>query len=167
MSSQSNAWQTARGNRHSSSRTPQTRSGTASPSQPNAPSQPPPSSKPQEPKQQAPAPAPAPSGNVWAQRSAQQSAAAASSAGSNGPPPPPALPLLQEEPSVNGFNSAEVRAFLSREPAPPAAYKPQDGPGSNSRASGGVWGAKTNHMASGQPFFVQLSKQVAAFQEGG
>lgn len=66
---------------------------------------------------------------------------------------------------MNGFNGAEVKAFLNRQPAPPV-YKPQDAAG-NSRASGGAWGAKTNHMANGQPFFAQLSKQIATFQEGG
>jgi hypothetical protein len=47
---------------------------------------------------------------------------------------------LDAEQSVNGFNAAEVKAFLGRD-AGVAAYKPAEGAGST-RASGGAWGSK-------------------------
>ena len=47
------------------------------------------------------------------------------------------------EPSVNGFNAAEVRAFLGRDIGL-AAYKPAEAAGSG-RSSGGAWGSKREY----------------------
>ncbi len=44
---------------------------------------------------------------------------------------------------ANGFNAAEVRAALAREPAP-AAYKPAEVSGSES-GGGGAWGPKREY----------------------
>ncbi|KAF2172051.1 hypothetical protein M409DRAFT_17293 [Zasmidium cellare ATCC 36951] len=155
--SQPNAWQTTRSSNNntntsnrtsaSSSRTPQSRSTYASPA-PQNPSKPPSS---------------APGGNVWTQRAAaaaqqtQQPQAPSSSSSINGPD--------EQHTPLNGFNSAEVKGFLGREAAP-AVYKLQEGQGGQ-RNSGSAWGSKANHMANGQPFFLQLAKQVAAFEGGG
>lgn len=68
---------------------------------------------------------------------------------------------------INGFNSADVKAFLSRQAqGAPAAYKPAEA-ATGGRGSGGAWGSKPNHMANNQPFFVQLAKQVATLEGGG
>ncbi|WPG97819.1 Hypothetical protein R9X50_00060000 [Acrodontium crateriforme] len=127
-------------NLSSASRTPQNRSNTSSPSAQN-PSQPP---------KQQPAPVP----NVWAQRSSN---AAASSNGQ------PRVDSARQEPST-AFNAAEVKAFLGRE-VPQTSYKPTEAPGATRNS--GAWGAKVNTMANGQPFFVQLAKQIATMEGGG
>ncbi|KAK4508286.1 hypothetical protein PRZ48_002024 [Zasmidium cellare] len=150
--SQPNAWQTARPNNNrpsntsSASRTPQNRSTNASPA-PQNPSQPP---------KQPSAPS-----NVWTQRAAAAQQQQSTSSNVNGPG------ALQEETHtpLNGFNAAEVKGFLGRESAP-VVYKVQEGQGGQ-RGSGGAWGSKANHMANGQPFFLQLAKQVATFEGGG
>ncbi|GAB7354386.1 hypothetical protein MBLNU459_g4886t1 [Dothideomycetes sp. NU459] len=73
-----------------------------------------------------------------------------------------ALPAAMAEPhtSVNGFNAAEAKDFLARG-ASQATYTVADTAASK---TGGAWGAKSNTMANGQPFFVQLTKQVSALQ---
>lgn len=93
------------------------------------------------------------------------------------------MPARQEEAHrpLNGFNAAEMKVFLGRE-GPGTSYKIKDDAG----RSGGAWGVKrefehkaghqdlreaderiANTMANGQPFFVQLAKQVAATEGGG
>lgn len=108
------AWHTANRNRNppSANRTPQNRSGNASPAPSFTPSQPPK----QDTKQSGPS-------NAWAQRNAGDR---------NGPQEEAHVPL-------NGFNAAEIKAFLGREAAP-TPYKPQEVGGA--RAGGGAWGQK-------------------------
>ncbi|KAJ5100249.1 hypothetical protein N7456_006301 [Penicillium angulare] len=65
---------------------------------------------------------------------------------------------------VRGFNAAEAKNVLRRE-TKPTLYKPT-GKDANQR-SGGPWGAKSNTMANGKDFFIELRKQVAALQKGG
>nr|OQO31051.1 hypothetical protein B0A51_03758 [Rachicladosporium sp. CCFEE 5018] len=148
MSNQQNVWQTAR-----TSRTPTTRSGTASPSQQGNPTQPPRTNT-----QQA--------NNAWAQRSSESRDRGPSS--SNGRPESSTVNAQQEERSqvaVNGFNTADVKTFLSGGNKPlPAAYKVEE-VGGNGRCT--AWGSKASHMASGQPFMVQLAKQIATLEGGG
>ena len=82
--------------------------------------------------------------NAWASRSS-------SAGGANGPRAEQAAPAPQQErlgegeqyTSVNGFNAAEVKAFLSKD-AGGASYKVLDGSSASSgRGSGGAaWGAK-------------------------
>ncbi|KAJ5715933.1 uncharacterized protein N7483_013114 [Penicillium malachiteum] len=70
--------------------------------------------------------------------------------------------------SVRGFNTAEAKSILKRGPneTKPIFYKPT-GKDASSQRSGGPWGAKSNTMANGKDFFVELRKQVAALQKGG
>lgn len=126
------AWQTAGRQRqsNSSSRTPQNRSGTASPNQQN-PSQPPR----QEPARTQPA------NNVWTQRNS-------GTGSSNGQPRTGETSQGNAEQSVNGFNAAQVKAFLSRD-AGVEPYKPADG-STSARASGGAWGAKREYVECSQ-----------------
>ncbi|KAK6436784.1 hypothetical protein LTR95_007023 [Oleoguttula sp. CCFEE 5521] len=148
MSNQQNVWQTAR-----TSRTPTTRSGTASPSQQGNPTQPP-RANPQQ------------ANNAWAQRSSESRDRGVSSG--NGRPESNAMNAPQEERShvaVNGFNTADVRTFLSGGlKLLPTVYKVEEA-GGNGRST--AWGSKASHMASGQPFMVQLAKQVATLEGGG
>ncbi|OQN96139.1 hypothetical protein B0A48_18054 [Cryoendolithus antarcticus] len=148
MSTQQNVWQAAR-----TSRTPTSRSGTASPSQQGNPTQPP-RTKPQQ------------ANNAWAQRSSESQDREVSS--SNGRPESSTLNAQQEERShvaVNGFNTADVKALLNGgSKTLPAAYMVDDNGGIG---RGGAWGSKPNHMASGQPFLVQLAKQIATLEGGG
>ncbi|KAK4552209.1 hypothetical protein LTR86_010563 [Recurvomyces mirabilis] len=151
---QPNAWQTAGRPRHShsASRTPQSRSGTASPSQQNQ------NQPSQQPRQDSGRPQQA--NNVWAQRSS-------STSGSNGQATTSSASatVVQDEAYVpaNGFNAAEVKAALGKE-AGPAVYKVHE----PARGSGGsAWGAKSSHMANNQPFFTQLAKQIATLEGGG
>lgn len=67
--------------------------------------------------------------------------------------------------SMNGFNSAEVKAFLSRDAGVASTYKPTDVDTGSARSSGGAWG--TSNVASNQSFFAQLAKQVATMEGGG
>ncbi|KAK4547036.1 hypothetical protein LTR36_001257 [Oleoguttula mirabilis] len=149
-----NVWHTAARSRHS--HTPQNRSGTASPAQ-TQPTQAPRQDAPRQdggrPQQQV--------NNVWTQRSSS------AGGGSNGQ-----RAEQQDEQSytsINGFNAAEVKAFLSRDAAVPASYKVVEGSsaGAGRGGGGGAWGAKPNHMANNQPFFVQLAKQIATMEGGG
>ena len=51
----------------------------------------------------------------------------------------------QEDASVNGFNLAEVKAFLSRDAKGLTSYKVVDGPAAGNGRGGngsGAWGAK-------------------------
>ncbi|KAK0342414.1 hypothetical protein LTR91_013503 [Friedmanniomyces endolithicus] len=146
-SGQPNAWQSTKGSRpsNSASRTPQNRSGTASPSPQTT----------QSPRQDG-------------GRQQQQQQSNSGTGGSNGPSKgEQQQAAMQDDRHIpaNGFNAAEVRAALAREPAP-AAYKPAEVSGSES-GGGGAWGPKPNHMANNQPFFVQLAKQVATLEGGG
>ncbi|KAK5136221.1 hypothetical protein LTR08_003828 [Meristemomyces frigidus] len=161
---QPNAWQTASRSRHShsASRTPQNRSGTASPAQQNPPVQAPRQDAPRQdggrPQQQV--------SSVWTQQRSS------STSGSNGQRAEQVAPQQQEgeqvPAAINGFNVAEVKAFLSREAAVSASYKVVDGPAvGGGRGGGGAWGAKPSHMANNQPFFVQLAKQIATMEGGG
>ncbi|KAJ9630760.1 hypothetical protein H2203_001284 [Taxawa tesnikishii (nom. ined.)] len=162
MSDQRNTWQRTRPSSTNRGGTPASRSATASPN----------------PQSGGPV-------NVWAERSrnvAQRSSSAANSpsigsreatsagnadswgadggAGINGP-----IAVgtgVEKHTSLNGFNADEVRDFLKRG-GRGQAYKPAE---SGQTKAGGAWGSKANHMANGQPFFVQLSKQVAALQAG-
>ena len=140
MTNDSSVWQTAGRPRHShsASRTPQNRSGTASPSQQQQQSQPP-----QPPRQEGGRAQQV--NNVWAQRSS-------STGGSNGQPRreqgSEGLPEEQHTPA-NSFNASEVKAVLGRETAS-AAYKPVDASGGN-RGSGGAWGSKGMLMTTVDP----------------
>ncbi|KAK5113638.1 hypothetical protein LTR62_003265 [Meristemomyces frigidus] len=146
-SQQPNVWQTAGRPRNSqpASRTPQNRSGTASPSQQNQPSQPPrqqEGGRPQQPN------------NVWTQRSNNTS-------GSNGQVRNEGSPVTRQEDAhvpAHGFNAAEVRAVLSKQAGGMTTYKIKDDQGPE--GSGG-------NMGNGQPFLPQLAKQIATLQEGG
>ena len=110
------AWQTAGRQRQSqsASRTPQNRSSAGSPSQQTAPTQPPKSQQSMN--------------NAWTSNAASSNGAAVAQQESVHQP-------------VNGFNSAEVKAFLGREGAVPA-YKPAQAMEGN-RSSGGAWGSKS------------------------
>ncbi|TKA43787.1 hypothetical protein B0A54_05546 [Friedmanniomyces endolithicus] len=150
-SGQPNAWQSAKGSRpsNSASRTPQNRSGTASPSPQNQTNQ-------------------SPRQDGGRQQQQQQQQSNSGTGGSNGPSKgEQQQAAMQDDRHVpaNGFNASEVRAALAREPAP-AAYKPAEVSGSES-GGGGAWGPKPNHMANNQPFFVQLAKQIATLEGGG
>ncbi|CZT20574.1 uncharacterized protein RCC_06432 [Ramularia collo-cygni] len=145
MSQPNNVWN--RGGKQgnsSTSRTPQNRSSTASPIQPNPQ---------QAPKQENNSRSQTPANNAWG----AQRGSVASGSSSNG-----ANVSEQANVAANGFNSAEVKQFLSRGPIP-ASYKPQ--------ASGGgaPWaGAVQAHlMSTGQAFFPHLNKQIQAHENGG
>ncbi|GKZ20955.1 hypothetical protein AbraIFM66951_011306 [Aspergillus brasiliensis] len=73
-------------------------------------------------------------------------------------------PQQEQHVPVRGFNAAESKGALKKEPRP-SYYKPQ-GKDVNNRASG-PWGAKPNQMANGKDFFLELRKQVTALQQGG
>ncbi|KAK0888579.1 hypothetical protein LTR02_016188 [Friedmanniomyces endolithicus] len=151
-SGQPNAWQSAKGPRssNSASRTPQNRSGTASPSPQNQTTQ-------------------SPRQDGGRQQQQQQQQSNSGTGGSNGGQSKgeQQLPDMQNDRHVpaNGFNASEVRAALAREPAP-ASYKPAEVTGAGD-SGGGAWGPKPNHMANNQPFFVQLAKQIASLEGGG
>lgn len=123
------AWQTAGRSRtsHSASRTPQSRSGTGSPSQQT----PPPSQTSAGPRQDSGRPQQQ-TNNVWnTQRSS-------SAGGSNGQ----AKTDDEVYQPVNGFNAAEVKAFLARDVGV-SSYKPADvANAAGARSSGGAWGSK-------------------------
>ncbi|KAJ5929363.1 hypothetical protein N7454_007211 [Penicillium verhagenii] len=69
--------------------------------------------------------------------------------------------------SVRGFNAAEAKNILKRGPTEtkPIFYK-SSGKDTNNQRSGGPWGAKSNTMANGKDFFIELRKQVASLQKG-
>jgi hypothetical protein len=166
------AWQTAgRGGRQqsqqqhqpgSASRTPQNRSSNASPSQSQQHSAPSPTLPRQQQQQHSSQEARPPASNAWTQRQAHHShsnlaspTAANSSNGATSHLPdtsPVSVGSERAHIPLNGFNAAEVKAFLSREPAI-APYKPA-APSTTSaattttdvasapRSSGGAWGAK-------------------------
>ncbi|EGP87913.1 uncharacterized protein MYCGRDRAFT_109048 [Zymoseptoria tritici IPO323] len=129
--SQSNVWtQRSKPSSASASRTPQNRSSTASPIQPETSRQENSGSNGSRPSVN----------NAWGQRGTGGGEAHSSSG--------------------SGFNANEVKAFLSREPAP-EAY-------AGAKTSGAAaWGSKANAMANGQPFLGQLAKQIAAVEGGG
>ncbi|GLI79098.1 hypothetical protein PoHVEF18_007423 [Penicillium ochrochloron] len=59
----------------------------------------------------------------------------------------------------------EAKNVLKKGPHEPKAllYKPA-GKDSNNQRSGGPWGSKSNTMANGKDFFIELRKQVASLQ---
>ncbi|KAJ5745592.1 hypothetical protein N7520_010774 [Penicillium odoratum] len=57
----------------------------------------------------------------------------------------------------NGYLVAETK---------PTFYKP-NGKDTNNQRSGGPWGAKSNTMANGKDFYIELRKQVASLQKAG
>ena len=120
----SSPWHTAGRPRHShsASRTPQSRSGTGSPNQQGQPIQPPRQN----------AARPQQTSNVWTQRSS-------SASGSNGPTRAENA-ALGDYVLMNGFNAAEVKAMLSKEPMP-ASYKPAPASGA-AQGSASAWGTK-------------------------
>jgi len=126
-------WQTAARNRNSqsTSRTPQSRSGNASPAQQGNLTQPP----------RQDTAVPTRPTNVWAQRGSQSGERQQQAAPSNGPVS--AAPQSEEPYApANGFNGGEVKTFLGREAqGAPASYKVQDG-----RSGGGAWGNKGAYM---------------------
>ncbi|KAK3723015.1 hypothetical protein LTR37_002161 [Vermiconidia calcicola] len=130
-SQQSGPWQNAGRprNSHSASRTPQNRSGTASPSQQN-PSQPP---------RQEGGRAQQQTGNVWAQRSS-------SAGGSNGQTRANVTSQDEADQSVNGFNAADVKAFLARDIGSVTAYKPAEAAGGG--RSSNAWGSKRESFSA-------------------
>lgn len=86
---------------------------------------------------------------------------------------------------MNGFNAVETKALLAKGVGG-QVYKVADAAGAGGRSGGAAWGAKgerrhgrnivaapslmteaANTMANGQPFFVQLAKQVATTEGGG
>ncbi|KAK3075901.1 hypothetical protein LTR53_000330 [Teratosphaeriaceae sp. CCFEE 6253] len=139
-----NAWQSTSRPRpsQSASRTPQTRSGTASPNPQSQANQSPRQDATRSQQQQQ-------TNNAWGPRG--------NTGGSNGQP--------RAESPVNGFNATEVSAALAREQGA-AVYKILEAPGGG-RGNGAAWGARPNHMANNQPFFVQLAKQIATLEGGG
>lgn len=143
------AWQTASRSRNtnSTSRTPQNRSGTQSPSQAAGLSQPGP------PRQDAGPPV----NNVWTQRSSMISASNGQTRGDDS---------AESSRSLNGFNGTEVKEFLARDAGSVIAYKPAEMAGVTATNDSGAWMAASN-MANGQPFFAQLAKQVATAEGGG
>ncbi|OOQ83904.1 hypothetical protein PEBR_32848 [Penicillium brasilianum] len=74
-------------------------------------------------------------------------------------------PAQDQHVPVRGFNAAEVKNVLKKEPKAPF-YKPA-GKDTNNQRSGGPWGSKSNTMANGKDFFIELRKQVASLQRGG
>ncbi|KAK3057881.1 hypothetical protein LTR09_000956 [Extremus antarcticus] len=142
-----NVWQTAAAGRQrqsqSASRTPQNRSGTASPSLQAAPS---PSSRPDGGRTLQPV------DSVWTQRSSSGNR-------SNGQPRTDAA---QDD---GGFNAAEVKTFLAADVGSVVVYKPAEAAGG--ARQGGAWGSRSNVMANGQPFLAQLAKQVTTLEGGG
>ncbi|CEJ62132.1 hypothetical protein PMG11_10642 [Penicillium brasilianum] len=77
-------------------------------------------------------------------------------------------PAQDQHVPVRGFNAAEVKNVLKKGPNEPKApfYKPA-GKDTNNQRSGGPWGSKSNTMANGKDFFIELRKQVASLQRGG
>ncbi|KAJ5176508.1 uncharacterized protein N7482_002385 [Penicillium canariense] len=83
-------------------------------------------------------------------------------------------PAQDQHVPVRGFNAAEAKTVLKKNfgavtgPNEPKApfYKPT-GKDANNQRSGGPWGSKSNTMASGKDFFIELRKQVASLQRGG
>ncbi|KAF3396126.1 hypothetical protein F1880_007305 [Penicillium rolfsii] len=85
-------------------------------------------------------------------------------------------PAQDQHVPVRGFNATEAKNVLKKGPhvilnlfaAEPKAllYKPA-GKDPNNQRSGGPWGSKSNTMANGKDFFVELRKQVASLQRGG
>ncbi|KAF9894936.1 hypothetical protein FE257_004558 [Aspergillus nanangensis] len=76
-------------------------------------------------------------------------------------------PTQDQHVPVRGFNAAESKAALRRNPTEPKPlfYKP-GGKDANNR-QGGPWGSKPNAMANGKDFFLELRKQVTALRQGG
>ncbi|KAI9670952.1 MAG: hypothetical protein M1831_005037 [Alyxoria varia] len=76
-------------------------------------------------------------------------------------------PFSESHVPVKNFNRDEVKGFLkslyggSRDAIPYKAGKGAEGPPPS------PWGSTPSNMASGQNFFVQLSKQIAAQGQGG
>ncbi|KAJ5105085.1 hypothetical protein NUU61_002432 [Penicillium alfredii] len=77
-------------------------------------------------------------------------------------------PAQEQHVPVRGFNAADSKNILKRGPgvSKVPVYKPA-GKESNNQRSGGPWGSKSNAMASGKDFFLELRKQVASLQRGG
>ncbi|GIC93510.1 uncharacterized protein Aud_009998 [Aspergillus udagawae] len=73
-------------------------------------------------------------------------------------------PSQEQHVPVRGFNAAELKAALRREPKP-FFYRPSGKDANNNRASG-PWGTKPNTMANGKDFFLELRKQVTALRQG-
>lgn len=130
----SSAWQTAGRARNSNatSRTPQMRSGTQSPAQQTAPTQPP---RQDGPRGQHSTPQPS---NVWTQRSSIPNT-------SNGSAKVDASLSTEESyQPVNGFNTTEVKAFLGRDIGVTASYKFPEAADASAR-SGSAWGPKREY----------------------
>ncbi|KAJ5635503.1 uncharacterized protein N7484_008816, partial [Penicillium longicatenatum] len=68
-----------------------------------------------------------------------------------------AYPTIANVSGSNGYAVAETK---------PIFYKPT-GKDTNNQRSGGPWGAKSNTMANGKDFFIELRKQVASLQKSG
>jgi len=131
-------------NNSTTSRTPQNRSSTASPI-PQAPKQ---DNSNNNSRSQTPA------NNAWA--TPRNSSVSGSNNG-------PSTSEQQTHIPANGFNSAEVKQFLSRGAVPTAYKAPQTGGGSAPWAGA----VQSGSMSTGQAFFPNLNKQVAAFENGG
>ncbi|KAF2142034.1 uncharacterized protein K452DRAFT_318353 [Aplosporella prunicola CBS 121167] len=111
------------------------------------------------------------SGNAWGQKGR---GGGQGGAGQRASAPPAGPQGYQEEHiPVKGFNSKEAKYTLKKwyqdankvgsGDGKSVLYKPQ---GDVTMRSGGVWGSKPNTMANGQDFWVQLRKQVSAFDSG-
>ncbi|KAJ5577730.1 uncharacterized protein N7459_006694 [Penicillium hispanicum] len=74
-------------------------------------------------------------------------------------------PAQDQHVPVRSFNAAEAKSILKREPKA-SFYKPTGKDATNQRSSG-PWGSKSNTMANGKDFFVELRKQVASLQRSG
>ncbi|KAE8147725.1 hypothetical protein BDV25DRAFT_159704 [Aspergillus avenaceus] len=74
-------------------------------------------------------------------------------------------PAQDQHVPVRGFNAAEAKAALKKDPREPKPffYKPN---GKDVNRSGGPWGSKPNNMASGKDFFLELRKQVTSLRQG-
>ncbi|EAW11935.1 uncharacterized protein ACLA_006940 [Aspergillus clavatus NRRL 1] len=72
-------------------------------------------------------------------------------------------PSQEQHVPVRGFNAAEAKAALRKEPRP-FFYKPTGKDAGNNRS--GPWGAKPNTMANGKDFFLELRKQVTTLRQG-
>ncbi|KAJ6130156.1 hypothetical protein N7512_002936 [Penicillium capsulatum] len=77
-------------------------------------------------------------------------------------------PAQEPHVPVRGFNAGEAKNILKKGPGDSKAsfYKPT-GKDTNNQRSGAPWGSKSNTMAGGKDFFVELRKQITTLQRSG
>ncbi|KAE8382698.1 hypothetical protein BDV26DRAFT_253000 [Aspergillus bertholletiae] len=73
-------------------------------------------------------------------------------------------PTQEQHVPVGGFNAAEAKGVLRRNPREPkpSPYKP----GGKDTNRSGPWGSKSNTMANGKDFFLELRKQITTLRQG-